>query len=207
MAGATPTLNMGASVFTIFSHWQVANTGVTINAGTSTINMTGSSGIATFYGGGHNYYNLNFTSTTITGYVYTNSNIFNGNVSFSGPGEIHDINNVFNQNCTFLKNGIVSDGNQTYNTLTLTPGFSYTFASNSIQTINGSIAANGNCGAFINIRSITNGVATIIQKTTGSITLSYVTFRDITASGGAAFTANNSINFGNTTGWTINQPA
>jgi hypothetical protein len=55
----TRALNMGSSTFSIGTNWQfLTSTGMTLNAGTSTISMTSASA-KTFAGGGLTYYNLN----------------------------------------------------------------------------------------------------------------------------------------------------
>lgn len=71
----TRALNMGSSTFSIGGGWAfTTSTGMTLNAGTSTISMTSASA-KTFAGGGLTYYNLNqggAGALTITG-----SNTFN----------------------------------------------------------------------------------------------------------------------------------
>jgi hypothetical protein len=46
-------------------------------------------------------------------------------------------------------------------------------------------------------------VAATLSKSSGSVTISYARIQDNTATGGATFTANNSVDLGNVTGWTI----
>ncbi|MEQ9007340.1 MAG: MBG domain-containing protein, partial [Ekhidna sp.] len=50
-------------------------------------------------------------------------------------------------------------------------------------------------------------MAAIISQSSGSVDWSYVKLKDISATGGATFSANNSIDNGNNTGWTINEYA
>lgn len=72
----TRALNMGSSTFTLSSTsipWNIqTTTGLTLNAGTSTINLTGN-GSRTFYGGGFTYYNLNDGGGTSLGIVGNNT--------------------------------------------------------------------------------------------------------------------------------------
>src|SRR5436190_12978563 len=90
----TSALTMGASVFNIIEQWEVNTSTLTLDAGTSTINLGGSFPFQrNFYGGNYTYYNLNFTPTDG---VIRQNNVFNGNVTFSGNGEIAS-NNTFNQ--------------------------------------------------------------------------------------------------------------
>lgn len=73
--------------------------------------------------------------------------------------------------------------------------------------INGNMESlGGSCADLITWRSDNSGVAFTISKSSGNVTVSNVIFQDIHGSGGASFTANSSVNLGNTTGWTINAP-
>ena len=182
-------LNMGSSVFNLsyaLWFWEVSNgTNLTLDAGTSTINgIVGQAGFSqSFRGGGKIYNNLNFNAT-----------INNGGTL--------DGNNTFN-NVTFVNHGIIT-GNNTFNNLTFSPGFTYTLTSARTQTITGNLTANGTCTSGITIVSNSPSVSTTISKSTGSVTLNSVTLTRITAIGGATFTANNSLDGGNNSGWTIN---
>ena len=48
------------------------------------------------------------------------------------------------------------------------------------------------------------GAQATIQKNTGNVTVNYVSLKDLNATGGALFTANNAVDLGNNTGWIIN---
>jgi len=154
------------------------------DAGTSTIYMkgpdTGSSCIPRFNGGNKTYYNL----------------ICEVNVDVSGNNNFHS--------ATFLKNANISGSNQ-YNILTFSAGQVYTLSSGTIQTINtgGDFNANGSCMDFLTIVSNNTGSAAQIKKSTGSVVLDYLVLQDIHATGGAPFSATNSADLGNNTGWTF----
>jgi hypothetical protein len=124
------------------------------------------------------------------------------NLTFTRTGSIGAGTNTFTGDVTFLQTGNIT-GNNTFNNLTFTPGYTYTLTSGRTQTINGTLNANGTCSATITIRSNTTA-ATTISKTSGSVTVSSVSLTWVTASGGATFVANNSVNGGNNSGWTIN---
>ncbi|MBL7745961.1 MAG: hypothetical protein JNM19_00925, partial [Chitinophagaceae bacterium] len=178
-AGGSSVIDMGSSIFNIGNEWAVSGTAL---SGTSTVNMPG----GRFNGGASAYNNLNYTSPSLLG-------LLNGNNTFTG-------------NVTFAGGGIIS-GNNNFNTLTFSPGRTYTFASGTTQTITTSFTATGSCSAPINMRSSTVGAQATILKTTGSVTLSLIALKDMNATGGAVFTANNSTDLGNNTGWTINSSA
>ena len=86
----TRTINLNASTVTlstIGTVWSMGNsTNATLNAGTSTINLTSGSG-PIFTGGGLTYYNLAFTSTAISSASITSANTFN-NLTITGRTSI-----------------------------------------------------------------------------------------------------------------------
>jgi hypothetical protein len=185
------TLNMGASVFNLsyaLWFWEVSNSSnMTLIPGTSTINgIIGQAGFSqSFRGGNLSYYNLNFNSLINTG------------------GTI-DGNNTFN-NVSFLNHGFIT-GNNTFSNLLFSPGYTYTLTSSKVQTILGTLTANGTCTNNIMIKSSAAG-STSIQKTSGTVVVTSVSLTGIHATGGASFTANNSVDGGNNSGWTINVSA
>ncbi len=183
-SGRARTLNMGSSVFT-FQTWYAQSLNFILNCGTSTINLTSSG--SPFFGAGLIYYDLNFTSTSYyaQGIIYNNNNNFH-NVFFAGDGIIYESN--------------------TYNNLTFSEGHKYTLGNASNQTILASFIANGNCVALINISSSTLNNQALITKSGAAVNLSFIIMQDIKATGGAIFTATNTIDFGNNTGWIINSP-
>ncbi len=67
--------------------------------------------------------------------------------------------------------------------------------------------ANGICGEPIEIRPIDflNGATLTVPS--GNVTVEYATITAVQATGGATFVANNSVDGGNNTGWTINTAA
>jgi len=202
------TLNMGSSVFNVGGStacWYVSANGLTLNCGTSVINCTNP--LADFRGGDLNYYDLNFTGTGLGAFVYLgNANNFH-NVNFAPKGFITH-SNTFNK-LTFQHDGVI-DGNNTITDLVFSPGHSYTLRSQPnitiTQTITGTFSATGNCGGLINIRSTTQGVRATISHAPGTIHTSFLVLKDIAATGGGSFTADNSIDLGNNTGWTIMSP-
>jgi hypothetical protein len=201
------TLNMGSSVFNISwfagpGFWNVSSSGMTVNCGTSVINATANTAgwTPTFYGGGMTYYDLNFTGPISAGGSVNDNNTFH-NVSFIVDGTINS-NNIINT-ATIGGNGTIT-GNNTFTNLIFTPGYTYTLTNGRTQTISNLITANGNCGALIAIKSSTSGSQSFISKASGNETISYATLKDISAGGGATFTANSAIDLGNNSGWTIN---
>jgi hypothetical protein len=141
-------------------------------------------------------------------------------IAFNGNGSINDNNNninkvVFNGSGTINGNGTYGHvifegdgtitGNNTFNTLELAPGSSNTFTSARTQLIIDSFIANGTCALPIVLQSSAAGQSNI-NKNSGTVTFAHAYMRGISSSGGASFTANNTIDLGNNSGWTINAP-
>lgn len=181
-------LNLGSSIINLsssFDLWWVSSLGMTFNAGTSTINATANAaGVsAVFHGGDLTYYDLNFTgSNGIEGRIEEN-NIFH-NVSFAAHGTIR--------------------GSNTFNNLSFSPGYTYVLGIGRTQIISGSFFAAGNCNRPITINSTISGSRTSISHPTGNVIVTNVVLKDINATGGASFIANNTVDLGNNAGWTIN---
>ena len=192
--GGNITLTLGSSFIIVNGSW---STGLlpaaSLNAGTSTIIVPGTLGTASFSPGpGNTYHNVSFPNTSTLNQIILNngSASFTGTVSFVGNSQTFG----FGSSLTFSK-------------LNLSAGTTMTFSRNLTHVINDSFNATGTCGALINLKSSSPGNAATIQKTSGSVTVTYAVLSDITATGGASFTANNSIDLGNNTGWIITSPA
>lgn len=113
----------------------------------------------------------------------------------------HSGTSIFN-NLGFASHARVS-GSFTVNTLFLSPGKDYAFRSGSALIVN-NISAIGSCQQPISLQTF-NGVGQMtFKKNTGAITLDFVSLKDIRATGGATFTANNAVDLGNNSGWTLN---
>ncbi len=199
-------LNMGASIFTLngsSNAWSAGSTGMTLNCGTSTINLISTSTYISFDGGNHIYYDLNFTLPVVGGFSYLSDNNTFHDVSFASNGFVAG-NNTF-RNLVFLRNGQTS-GNNTFTNLTFSPSYSYILQNGTTQTITGNFNATGNCGAFVDVSSSTPGNVANINKTTGVVNASYLVLKDINRTGAALFNASNSINLGNNTGWVFTSP-
>jgi len=90
------------------------------------------------------------------------------------------------------------------NLLSIAAGKALELFAGSTQTLGGSLVANGNCVGGITIRSSSSGTAATFSKAAGIVTVDYVTLSDNNAIGGASYTANNSVDGGGNSGWTIN---
>ncbi|HEX8546343.1 MAG TPA: hypothetical protein VF691_05230, partial [Cytophagaceae bacterium] len=193
--GLSRTLNLGSSLVTINSDnpdwsdepsWFINSNLFTLNSGTSTINVENLvlNVQTVFKGGGLTYYNVNFLNTEAVARIADSDNSFN-NLSFSGNAKIEESIDI-------------------RNSINFSPGKSYTvFEDKIIRLIGGAVLnANGDCSNYIIIKS-SGDAQGIISKTTGSVNVSYVNLQNAQATGGALFTASNSIDQGGNTGWVI----
>ena len=112
----------------------------------------------------------------------------------------------FIYNVTFNGPGVINGDWQVDGTMSLKSGLDYTFESNRTIYLNGNIAVSGTCGYNAILKTNSVGSAVNFIRTSGTLTANGITLKDNFAAGGATFIANNSINAGNVTGWTINQP-
>jgi PKD repeat protein len=151
-------------------------------------------------GAGTSFNNVTFNSTSN---INTNGNTFN-DVVFTGNASISNTNGTF-VNANFLADATIT-GSNSFDSLLLSPGHTYTFGYNTTQTINNYMQANGNCSQLVTLQSNNAGNQALISKATGTVTVSYVSTKDMHVLGGAAFIANNTTDLGNNTGWTITTP-
>ena len=91
-------------------------------------------------------------------------------------------------------------------TLVLSKGRTYRFQEGKNYRIK-SLIAKGDCANPIQILSGSGGLKTNFISNTGTLTGDYLSIRDVAATGGAAFTATNSSDLGNNSGWTITPKA
>ncbi len=88
-------------------------------------------------------------------------------------------------------------------TLIMEPGFSYTLGSNRTQQID-QLQATGDCNGNIAINSDIPGQLASINSPNNQTT-SFLILRDIEAGGGGQFMADQSVDLGNTPGWTFTE--
>ena len=170
--------------------WVVYGSNLTFNSGSSTINLTGTTGY--FYSpSARTYNNISFTGAS-GGTINCGANSVFNNVSFSGPGTLYG--NATYNSVSFSGNGTLNSSS-TYNSLTFTGNNNYILATGTIATINNALNAQGDAALYINI---TGGT---FYKSGGSICVSYVRLTNNAATGGAIFNADSSVNLGGNSGW------
>jgi len=117
----------------------------------------------------------------------------------SNFGKVSGSNNI--ENALLLNDGYIS-GNNSFGVLTFSPGNTYTFAIESVQSIENEWNISGDCYKPIRMLSDTNGVQATIDCNF-PVNGEYLSIRDLKASGSTPFDASNSVDLGNNTNWNI----
>lgn len=168
----------------------LVDTGETLTLGSSTVTITGTGTCWDMHASAT--FNAN-TSTIILNNASSSSKTFAGGsktyatVQFAGAGTGRfDIT-----------------GSNTFATFDIaTPPHEVRFTAGTTQTITTSFdGASGSSGNLNTLRSSSNGSAWNISKTSGTVTVEYVSLRDSVAAGGAEFLAPRSTNAGGNSGW------
>ncbi|MEI6766288.1 MAG: T9SS type A sorting domain-containing protein [Bacteroidota bacterium] len=181
-------LILGSSVFTSMNGMGFGGTGLSINPGTSLISLPNGGYIYSGVSGNNlQFYNVDFPTVGMTGNIQ----------NYSGT------QCIFNK-ITFADNGIIWGDNVINGTLTLIAGKVYQIESGRVLTLNGTVVTQANCGYTAILKASTPGWSAFISRASGTLTANYLGLSDNKATGGATFIANNSMNFGNVSGWTIN---
>ena len=191
-SGTKPrTINLGSSTITFKSSMSAFNTNsanVTLNSGTSHIIFTSLT-----------------NSTSSYGIVPYTNQVFN-DVTFEKQGAIGGSHSgvVYYNNVVFLGDGNLY-GDNNFKSLIFSPSKTYTLPSGKTQTIVNLFSANTpQCGGWSTIKSSTAGTQANISAAAGvTIDVSGIIIQDVNATGGANFTANNSVDNSNNTGWTF----
>ena len=163
-----------------------------------------------------------FTVTSSSSVILTNSQITATEVAINPSGIAFSILELTGNNPTLTGNNLSFEAlilsgtvrTEVSGSHTITKSLSATQAGSQVQiasgatlTLDGTLGSMGGaCADLILWRSSNSGSAFTLSKSSGTVTVEHLILQDFHASGGATFTANNSINQGNTTGWTINAP-
>jgi hypothetical protein len=189
---STKNLNMANGTFTVGAH-NVTIPAFTTATGTKTLNM------------GSGAWTVNGTGTVFTGATVTIScetstlNISDTSTTaktFAGNAATYNILTISGDNITIT-------GTNTIGTLNINNAGRVTgllLAAN--QTITTNVTTNGFASNLAILKSSVNTTARTLTKTSGTISLNYMSIQDSTATGGAAWYAGaNSTNVSNNTGW------
>lgn len=140
-------------------------------------------------------YCTNWTATTTT------------NLTFVGTGAIIEMSSGTFAGGGLTYNNVIFDGTTIVtgaNSFLYTSfNYSVTLPAGVTQTITTRLTSIGSAGSIVIIKSSSGGSPATISSSGAYINVNFVNIKDITASGGASFIANNSINTSGNTGWTF----
>ncbi|MEQ9403747.1 MAG: MBG domain-containing protein [Cyclobacteriaceae bacterium] len=119
---------------------------------------------------------------------------FYGDTSADGPFTYYDVE--------FYNYGVLRNSNS-FNDITVPAGLQLELQSGDVFTIE-NLIADGTKHDPISIYADTEGSEATFSKAIGAVTLSYIEMQDVHGVGGATFTANETVDDGNNTGWMIN---
>ena len=152
---------------------------------------------------------MELTASDVRFDIQVNNPIQLNNIHFSNPGGSSFLAQFYESSVTVgelqFSNSSTIQGNYIGEHVILAPGKFYRFDGGYSYAFN-QITAIGNCLANITIEGNETGLGptALFQSNGEVITLDYVNLKNISASGTSSFTADNSADLGNNSGWTIN---
>jgi hypothetical protein len=180
---------------TCFSFTSAGNVNGTMTAGTGTWTAAGTGSVVAMSNG-----TWDWTGGTL---VISNTSATSKSISFATT--------VFPNNITITGDNVIIPqgiirGNLALNNGGLSNGTKFT---SSVRfRVLGEITTNGSAGSLAVIQSNASGVAALFEKGQGVVRLDYVSIKDITARGGAAFAAgSHSTNVSGNVGWAFRDGA
>lgn len=185
------TLDLAGYTYTCGSFATAAGTkNITFNGGTLTVPASGATAF-------NNAAPTGFTTTAGTG---------TGTLTMTSASAKTFVGGGSTYNCTLNQGGAgaltISDGGNTFNNITATTRPStITFTSGTTNTFN-NFNVNGIAGNLVTINASTAGSQATISKSSGTVSVDYLSIRDSNATGGATWNAGaNSTDVSNNTGW------
>ncbi len=185
-SGTTNTNNFTVNVSSIDFYNSFYGDEVYLNLGASTINISDfnvSTSLGTHLDAGTSTINLTADYLNNEGLAF-----YNLNLKSSGGLRDYEIAN----SCTL-------------HALTFENAASVTLSAGKTIKLD-TLVVNGSCAQNVTVQSNNSGTKAYIYKESGTVVSEYINVKDIEITGGATFTANNSINLGNVSNWIINEP-
>ena len=140
------------------------------------------------------------TFGTGTELILQQFNQFDGFGNFTGNDNTYLTLSIENADQT-----IRLDDSNTFETLSIVEGATIEFEGSETQTVT-NLTADGTKFNGITFYSDNAGEQAIISKSSGTVDVSYVSLKDMQATGGATFNAESSTDNGNNSGWNITAP-
>ena len=192
-SGSNGALDLNGKTLTAASYFSVGGSNNVITMSNGTINITGndaanSTGALGVWDNETNPGSLNFTGTGIVTFTSASAKSISGSTTFptlnqGGSGTL------------YIRGACICNDITT----TVVPS---TISVNILTATNFSLS--GTASGQITLNSVNTGTQATISKASGTVSASYLTIKDIIATGGAvwnAFTSNGNVNNGNNSGW------
>lgn len=146
---------------------------------------------------------LYFDNVTINNYSINYLANVNATVTtqFNNAAHIDTLNITSSYN---LKTNLITNGSNYLGRVNIPKLVQWTFQASTTQALVSINPLTGSCGSEFLINSNTPGTAGTIYMATDTLKGNWLKIQDCNATGGAVFTADNTVNFGNVTGWSIN---
>jgi hypothetical protein len=195
-AGSLDTGNFSISAQAITSS---GSTTRALTWGTSSVSITGTGGVFTFSGTGLTFSGasstLLFVGASASARSIATNGVTMGTITYTVPGST---------------GGLAFTGVNTIGTLNFsdsTNARTLTLPASTTTTIINNFNVVGTAGKLMSVVSSTSGTTATLSKSSGTVSVDYVSLKDITATGGATYYAGaNSTNVSNNTGWTFTAP-
>lgn len=191
---ATYNVTLSTTSYGFYSMNTSAIRTLKMGSGTWTITASGPSGISDHFGWKTSSTNLTVTGTATINMTGTDlKRFYGGGVNFGS---------------VTLNQGYVGNlaiyGSNSFGNITNTYGGSSTiiFESGTTTTVS-NFTASGRPGSPLSITSSTAGTRATLSKASGAVNVTWLDIKDSAATGGATWTATNSKDNGNNTGWKI----
>ena len=124
------------------------------------------------------------------------------NLSFSGSWNVTDTYKVTGPST--INNNIYSYSNNTFNKFDVSRINQWILRANTTQTFGELVDFSGSCEKTIPIKGETLGAQGSFSMASGTFTGDWLILQDVNATGAGSFVANNTVDLGNVSGWTVN---
>ena len=142
--------------------------------------------------------NVNIQKYSATYLQNTNATVL---TQFSNGAHIDTLNITSNYN---IKTNLVTNGNNYLGRVNIPKIVQWTIGANYTQTLVSINPLNGLCGGEFPLNSNSVGTAGTISMANDTLHANWLKIQDCNATGGAVFVADNTVNFGNVSGWIVN---
>lgn len=201
ITGNSVTVDLGTSAVNISNIFKAFDGTIVMNSSQCDLTFTSGAPFTKYlWSLGNTFHDVHFQSNgEVIGFINCNNLTADGSFYINGSwGSVACNNAIFN-------GGTTLDCDFSAASVTLTvPGVYFKIRE---LNITGTFTMDGVCGAPVYFQPIDFLNSGTLNVATGAVTVSWCNITSIQASGGASFIANNSVDGGSNTGWTINAAA